>query len=294
MRKALTGLAALVVVTGAAAFWLTRAQPVDAARFDALEGDAAAGETVFVAAGCASCHYAPDAEGEARRVLAGGQRFPSAFGTFVAPNISSDPEAGIGGWTLAEFASAVTRGVSPEGTHYYPAFPYTAYTRLEDGDVADLWAFMQTLPADATPSEPHDVGFPFNIRRSLGAWKALYLDDDWIMPADTPELERGRYLVEALAHCGECHTPRGPLGGLRTSDWLGGAPNPAGDGTIPPLTPDAFDWSETDIAYYLESGFTPDYDSVGGHMVAVVNNFAELAEEDRAAVAAYVKALPAP
>ncbi|SFD98087.1 cytochrome c [Roseivivax sediminis] len=291
MRKLLIPLAALIVLIGAAGLWLTRAQPVDAARFEGLEGDAAAGETVFIAAGCASCHHAPEAEGEAELVLAGGQRFPSEFGTFVAPNISPSSE-GIGDWTLADFAGALTRGVSPEGTHYYPAFPYTAYTRMADADIADLWAYMRTLPADPTPSAAHEVGFPFNIRRGLGLWNTLYLSEDWVMPADTAELERGRYLVEVLAHCGECHTPRGALGGLDTGDWLGGAANPAGDGRIPSLRPGALDWSANDIAYYLESGFTPAYDSVGGHMVAVVDNFAQLPAGDRAAVAAYLKALP--
>jgi mono/diheme cytochrome c family protein len=246
---------------------------------------------VFTASGCASCHYAPDSDD--KLALTGGQAFPSDFGTFHAPNISPDPEHGIGGWTLAQFADAVTRGVSPEGAHYYPAFPYTAYVRMTDGDLADLWAYMQTLPPQAVPSKPHEVGFPFNIRRSVGGWKLLNLDDGWVLDVP-PELERGRYLVEALAHCAECHTPRDALGGLDTARWMAGAPNPSGRGMIPPLTPDKLTWSATDIAYYLETGFTPDFDSVGGHMAAVVSNFGKLTAEDRAAVAAYVKALPAP
>ncbi|ETX30630.1 cytochrome c [Roseivivax isoporae] len=293
MRRPLLALASLALAAIAAGLWLTRAAPVAADRFAALDGDAEAGEAVFVAAGCASCHHAPEAEGEAKRVLAGGQRFPSEFGTFVAPNISPDPDAGIGDWTLAEFASAVTGGVSPDGAHYYPAFPYAAYARMADADVTDLWAYLQTLPADATPSAPHEVGFPFNIRRGIGAWKALYLTDAWVM-TDVPDatLERGRYLVEALAHCGECHTPRNALGALDRSDWLGGAPNPAGEGRIPSLQPADLDWSATDIAYYLETGFTPDYDSAGGHMVAVIENFAQLPAADREAVAAYLEALP--
>ena len=292
MRRVATFLVLAVVVTAGIGLWLTRAQSVDPTRFADLSGDADAGETVFVAAGCASCHHAPEAEDDAKRVLAGGQAFPSEFGTFYAPNISSDPDTGIGDWSVADLASALRHGTSPEGRHYYPAFPYTAYTRMTDGQIADLWAFLQTLPADATESRAHDVGFPFNIRRSLGGWKLLYLEDDWIMPADTPQLERGRELVEALAHCGECHTPRDALGGLRREAWLTGAPNPTGDGTIPALTPDELDWSATDIAYYLQSGFTPDYDSAGGHMVAVIENFAQLSAEDRDAVAAYLKALP--
>ncbi|MEY8842863.1 cytochrome c, partial [Cribrihabitans sp. XS_ASV171] len=147
----------------------------------------------------------------------------------------------------------------------------------------------QELPQSDQASAPHEIGFPFSIRRGLGLWKAMFVDPDWVMAGElTPEQQRGRYLVEALAHCGECHTPRGALGNLDTARWMAGAPDPSGKGQIPPLTPDELTWSAGDIAYYLESGFTPDYDSAGGHMVAVIDNFAELTPEDRAAVAAYV------
>lgn len=281
-----------VALSAAAGFWITRARPLPEDALAGLSGDAKRGESVYWAAGCASCHTAPQAED--KLVLAGGQRFVSDFGTFIAPNISPDPQHGIGGWTLAEFASALKRGVSPEGRHYYPAFPYSAFAKMEDQDIADLWAFWQGLPASDVPSQPHEVGFPFSIRRGVGLWKQLYLNENWVMARGLdPQLERGRYLVEALAHCGECHTPRDALGGLDTARWLAGAPNPSGKGQIPALTPDKLSWDAGEIAYYLETGFTPDYDSAGGHMVAVVENFGKLTPEDRAAVAAYVKAVPA-
>ncbi|WGW03129.1 cytochrome c [Tropicibacter oceani] len=291
MKRALKLLVPVAVIAAGVGLWLTAPAKVDAALIDGIEGDAARGEAVFTAAGCASCHHAPKSED--KLVLAGGQPFATAFGTFYAPNISPDPEHGIGAWDFPEFANAVLKGTSPEGQHYYPAFPYSSYTKMDPQDLADLFAHMQTLPPDATPSKPHDVGFPFNIRRSLGGWKLLFFSDDYVMEVG-PELERGRYLVETLAHCGECHTPRNPLGGLDKSRWLAGAPNPSGQGTIPALTPDKLTWGASDIAYYLETGFTPDFDSVGGHMAAVVSNFAKLPAEDRQAVAAYVKALPAP
>ncbi|MCC1492562.1 cytochrome c [Cognatishimia sp. F0-27] len=291
MRKLLMLAIPAAVIAAGIGLWVTAPSTVEAARFEALSGDAARGETVFTASGCASCHTVKGSED--KLVLAGGQAFASDFGTFYAPNISSHPEEGIGGWSQIAFANAVLRGVSPEGQHYYPAFPYTSYVRMTDADLVDLWAYMQTLPADATPSKPHDVGFPFNIRRSVGGWKFLFMDDGFVTEADS-ELERGRYLVEALAHCAECHTPRNALGALDTARWMAGAPNPSGQGTIPPLTPDKLDWSADDIAYYLETGFTPEYDSAGGHMAAVIDNFSKLGPEDRAAVAAYVKALPAP
>jgi mono/diheme cytochrome c family protein len=289
-----TRLLAIGAVAGAivvaAGWFVTRPSTLPDAATAGLVGDAARGEAVFWAAGCASCHTSP--ESDEGLVLAGGQRFPSDFGTFVAPNISSHPEHGIGGWSLAEFANAVTQGTSPDGQHYYPAFPYGAYRNMALQDVADLKTFMDTLPASDTPSGAHNLGFPFHIRAGLGVWKVLSLGDGLVMDAPTPELEQGRYLVEALAHCAECHTPRNAIGGLDRTRWMAGAPNPSGQGRIPGLTPAQLDWSAADIAYYLESGFTPSFDSVGGHMAAVVRNMARLTPGDRAAIAAYVKALP--
>lgn len=291
MRGLLKLLVAAAVVSVATGLWLTAPNRVAPERFANLTGDSIKGEHVFTASGCASCHHVPGAED--KLTLSGGMAFPSDFGTFYAPNISPDSEQGIGGWTLLELANAVTRGVSPEGQHYYPAFPYNAYNKMMDQDIADLHAYLQTLPASAVPSKPHDVGFPFNIRRSLGGWKFLFFNDQWVIDVP-PELERGRYLAEAQAHCAECHTPRNILGGLDTGRWMAGAPNPSGKGSIPALTPNKLTWSAEDVAYYLESGFTPDYDSVGGHMAEVVENFSHLSAEDRTAVAAYIKALPAP
>lgn len=293
MRRFLLVLVLLALGGAGLGLFLTRATPLDAAAFEGVAGDPVKGEQVFWAAGCASCHAAPEARDEAKLVLAGGQQFPSDFGTFIAPNISPDPEHGIGGWSLAEFATAVTAGVSPEGQHYYPAFPYGAYNKMALSDVADMKAFMDTLPASDTPSQPHRVGFPFNIRRSIGGWKLLFLNDDWMLDdLQGQELVRGRYLVEALAHCGECHTPRNALGGMEADRWMAGAPNPSGRGTIPNITPAKLTWNASEIAYYLETGFTPDFDSAGGHMAAVISNMAKLPPEDRAAIAAYVKALP--
>ncbi|MCB6177195.1 cytochrome c [Rhodobacter sp. Har01] len=286
-------LALLAVLAGGTGWWLTRPAPLSAAAVEGLTGDAAKGERIFWAAGCASCHMAPGAKGEAQRVLTGGQRFASPFGTFIAPNISQDPEAGIGDWTLLDLANAITRGVSPRGQHYYPALPYASYARMELADVADLFAFLKTLPADATPNAEHDLGFPFNIRASLGAWKLLFVSQAWAVPGNmTPTEDRGRYIAEALAHCGECHTPRNALGGPDKARWLAGAADPSdpgGKARVPNITPAKLTWSEADIAAYLTTGFTPEYDSVGGHMAHVVDNFARLPTEDAAAVAAYLK-----
>ncbi|PWK62782.1 c-type cytochrome [Roseicyclus mahoneyensis] len=293
MRRLIVIALVLGLATLAAGLIATRPSFVHGTELAGLTGDAGAGEAVFWAAGCASCHAAEGATDAARLVLAGGQRFASDFGTFVAPNISTDPVHGIGDWTLAQFVTALQNGISPEGRHYYPAFPYTAYRLAERQDLADLWAFWQTLPASDTPSLPHEVGFPFSIRRAVGAWNLLNLSDEFVVAGDLTEQQaRGRYLSEALAHCAECHTPRDALGGLDRSAWMTGAPNPSGSGTIPALTPDRLRWSEADIAAYLNDGFTPDFDSAGGHMVSVIRNMAMLPEADRLAIAAYLKALP--
>lgn len=293
MRRLVLALLVLGLV-GLGVFWaVTRPERLPAQALAGIEGDPARGEQVFWAGGCASCHMAEGATGEAQLLLGGGQRFPSDFGTFVAPNISPDPEHGIGGWSAADLANAMLKGVSPEGEHYYPAFPYASYARAELQDVADLKAFLDTLPPVAAPSGAHEVGFPFSVRRLLGGWKFLFLDEGWVIGEGlTGEELRGRYLVEALAHCGECHTPRNALGGLDTGRWLAGAPVPGGRGRFPNLTPAELDWSEAEIVEYLTSGFTPDYDSAGGHMALVVANMARLPESDRAAIAAYLKKLP--
>ena len=291
MRRLLTGLVVLGLIGFAVYWFVTRPDPLPEDALAGLTPDAVHGEQVFWAGGCAACHAAVDATGDGKFLLGGGQKFPSPFGTFVAPNISSDPEQGIGGWSALDLANAMTRGVSPEGQHYFPAFPYPSYIRADLQDVVDLHAFLQTVPAVATPSLPHEVGFPFNIRRNLGGWKFLFLNKDWVVTGDlTAEEERGRYLAEALGHCGECHTPRNALGGSDRSRWLAGGPIPgSATGRFPNITPAKLSWSADEIVAYLETGFTPDFDSAGGHMALVVENTAKLPAEDRQALAAYLK-----
>ncbi len=296
----LAAAAIVVALAAGAAFWLLSAPDrLDGEEIASFpEGDATRGERVFWAAGCASCHAATGASGEDRLLLPGGLRLATPFGDFVAPNISSHPQDGIGDWSLEDFANAVLRGVSPGGRHYFPAFPYGSYTRMTDADVADLYAFMRTLPPVEGEAPDHTVGFPFNITRGIGLWKRLYLHDGPVVAlADaTEQVQRGQYLVEALGHCGECHTPRDMLGGPDESRWLAGAAAAEGEGNVPNITPgeDGIGgWSEGDIVTLLETGFTPDYDSVGGSMAAVVRNMAELPDEDREAIGAYLKAIPA-
>jgi len=291
--------AALAAVAGAAGWFVSAPQGLDEPALASLgPGDAGNGERLFWAGGCSSCHAGPDAQGEARLSLGGGERLETQFGTFVAPNISQHPRDGIGNWTMAEFANAMLRGISPGGEHLYPAFPYTSYARMTKTDVSDLYAFMKGLPAVEGRAPGHEVSFPFNIRRGLGLWKRLYLDPTPVVALANPDerVTRGQYLVEGPGHCGECHTPRNALGAPDRSQWLAGAPSPEGRGTIPNITSGEGgigDWTEDDIANYLETGFTPDFDSAGGRMADVVSNMAMLPPEDRAAIAAYLKVIPA-
>lgn len=288
---ALIGIVALACTAGF--MWLTLPRPLPEGAMAGLTGDPDAGRIVFEAGGCAGCHKAPDATGETRLVLSGGRRLPSPFGTFIAPNISSDPDFGIGGWRALDLANAMLRGLSPRGAHYYPAFPYTSYARVSLQDVADLHAYLQTLPAARAASPGHEVGFPFSIRRGIGLWKRRYLSDAPVITTNLPPLAaRGRALAEGLAHCGECHTPRDRFGGPDLSRWLAGAPTPDGKGRIPDLRPGKLGWSETDIAGYLATGFTPDYDVAGGLMAEVIDALKRLPRSDTEALAAYLKALP--
>jgi mono/diheme cytochrome c family protein len=294
MYRAARYIAFLAILAGAVFWWITAPERVSETDIAGLTGDAARGETVFWTGGCAACHSAPDAEGDARLVLSGGRAFASDFGTFHAPNISPDPTQGIGGWQAIDLVNAMLHGTAPDGSHYYPAFPYTSYARADLQDLVDLWAFLQTLPASDTPDIAHDVGFPFSMRRLLGGWKFLFSGPNQVVTADlSPEAARGRKLVEGLGHCGECHSPRNALGGIDYARWLGGAPNPTGRGTIPNISPGKLDWSEPDLVEYFTSGFTPDYDSAGGEMAEVVQNLSKLPVEDRRAIAAYLKAVPA-
>ena len=293
MARIIRTLVALAVFGAAVGWYLTAPVLRPTGDLAKLAGDKAHGEVIFWAAGCASCHMAAAAKGADQLVLAGGQVFPTAFGTFVAPNISPDPKAGIGGWTIADFAHAVQDGVLPNGSHEYPAMPYVAYAKMEPQDLVDLKAYLDTLPASATPSQPHQVGFPFSIRRGLGVWKLLFGGTGYVLTGDlAPDVTRGRYIAEALAHCGECHTPRNALGGLQKTLWLGGGVLADGKGKVPNITPGKLDWSADGIFTYMTQGQTPAFNFVGGAMAHVVDNMGHLPESDVRAVVAYIKAVP--
>jgi mono/diheme cytochrome c family protein len=297
--KSLLIAAAGAAIVGAGVFWwLTEPRPAfSRAQWEAYEqgGDAARGRIVFEAGGCSSCHATP---GQSDRLkLGGGLQLGSPFGNFTVPNISPHPEDGIGRWKVVDLANAMLTGVSPSFSHYYPAFPYTSFQRVRIDDIRDLMAFLRTLTPVTGKARDHDLTFPFNIRRGLGLWKLLFLDGKPLDadPAQSAEWNRGRYLVEGLGHCAECHSPRNLLGGIVADRRFAGGPNPTGKGRVPNITPDDSgigQWSQKDIVELLTSGLTPDGDSVGSSMAEVVRNTAELPQSDREAIATYLKSLP--
>ena len=290
-----TTLAVLTLGGGTAFYLLTIPSVVASGELPARVADLANGEIMFHAGGCASCHATPNQQDERR--LGGGLPIKTPFGTFRAPNISPNPQFGIGAWPEYAFVNAMLKGVGRSGEHLYPAFPYTSYQRMALNDVRDLFAFLEAQPPEAIPSAPHELAFPFNVRRGVGLWKLKYLDGMSFAPepSKSARLNRGAYLVEGPGHCGECHSPRDVLGGIVSERRFAGGPDPEGKSWVPNITPHAdgiATWSDKDIAYLLETGLKPDSDSVGSMMADVVLNTSKLSAEDRAAMSAYVKALP--
>ncbi len=297
-------LALTTCLAGAVIFyWITAPELIEQDALPEHTVNLTNGEQMFWVGGCGSCHAADGASGNHKLLLSGGLTLDTPFGAFVAPNISPHDD-GIGQWSDLDFVNAMIKGVSPEGKHYYPAFPYTNYQRMPVTDVLDLKAFLDTLPPVAGKADDHSLGFPFNIRWGLGLWKWRYLDGQSFEPDPTLEdaINRGRYLVDGPGHCGACHTPRDRFGGELLSSYLQGASvlevnehtGEQSSGWVPNITSDdngLAEWTQEDIAYSLETGFTPEFDSFGGSMSSVQDNIYHLSASDRMAIAAYLKSL---
>ena len=294
MLRKIAMLAVIVAVIAAAALWvISSPATMPASALASYAPNLDNGKIMFHAGGCATCHATPNQEDKTR--LGGGFALKSPFGTFFPPNISPDRDDGIGAWSEANFVTAMWKGTSPDGSHYYPVFPYTSYQRMKIEDVRDLFAYLKTLPPVKGKTPEHDLPFYLKIRRMLAVWKFLFLDSEQFKPdpSKSAQLNRGAYLVNGPGHCAQCHSPRNFLGGTIASQRFAGGPDPeGGDGSVPNITPAGIgDYSERDIERILETGDMPNGDSVGGPMAAVVGNISKLAAEDRAAIAAYLKSL---
>jgi len=256
------------------------------------QGDAKRGQYLAAAGGCLGCHTE---QKQGAAPFAGGRALKTPFGTFYGPNITPHPEAGIGRWSEADFMRAMRQGVRPDGAHYFPAFPYPSFTRIVDGDLRDLFAYLKSLAPSAQPSKPHDLRFPFGWRWPLVIWKWLFFTPGPFAPdaARSALLNRGAYLVDALGHCGECHTPRNFLGGTKKSRYLAGGKLPDG-GTASNLTPTRLKkWGDKDLRDFLQTGQTPDGDVVAETMGEVITNTtAKLTPPDLDALLTYLRSLP--
>jgi mono/diheme cytochrome c family protein len=255
------------------------------------QGDVRKGLYISKAAGCVGCHTS---EAKGAPAYAGGRALKTPFGTFYGPNITSHPTAGIGKWTLDDFRRAIRLGERPDGAHYFPAFPYPSFTGMSEADIADLWAYLRSVPPSETPSRAHDLRFPFGFRAPVALWKWLFFTPGptAAAPGTSAAASRGAYLVGALGHCAECHTPRNMLGALKSARRLGGAEI---EGKYAPnLTPARLKkWSDAELREVLTTGMTPDGDVLAAAMGEVVTNtLSQLTPEDLAAMIAYLRALP--
>jgi mono/diheme cytochrome c family protein len=252
------------------------------------------GAYLFAAADCAGCHTDVKNNG---KPLAGGRALATPFGTFYGPNITPDPKFGIGDWTEAQFHRALREGINEHGSYMFPVFPFTSFTNLTDGDISDLWAFLETQAPVAQRNKRHEITPPFGYRFTLVFWRLLFFDEGpWKSdPARDAVWNRGSYLANAVAHCGECHTPRNFLGAMKTSQAFSGNPKGPDNQRAPNITPDPEKgigkWSLEDIETVLKTGQLPYFDYVGSGMAEVVKGTSHLTDEDRHAIAVYLKAL---
>ncbi len=256
------------------------------------QGDPKRGEYLAKAGGCVGCHT--EEKKDAVR-FAGGRALKTPFGTFYGPNITPHPQTGIGRWTEADFRNAMRHGKRPDGANYFPAFPYTSFTKIADSDLRDLWAYLRTLPQSSRPNQQHDLRFPFGFRFAVTFWKWLFFTSGPYtpIPGATPVVDRGAYLVQALGHCGECHTPRNFLGGFKRDRVLAGGKTPE-DKDVSNLTPTGLKkWSDKDLMDFLTTGSTPDGDVPAEAMGEVIRNTtSQLTPADLAAMIAYLRTLP--
>lgn len=251
------------------------------------------GEYIYTMGGCESCHT-----DESNRQLGpvGGVKLNTDFGAFYTPNITPDRDTGIGGWSDRQFLDAMKKGVSPEGEHYFPSFPYTSYTNMNDEDLLDLKAFLDSLPPVSKAREPHELDFPFNQRWLMGFWKLLFFDQHQFQPVSnrTESWNRGAYIVNGPGHCAECHTPRNLFGGLKGDEHLAGTKNGPDGESVPSINPykdESFKkWTGEDIVFALKTGMLPDGDFVGGSMGLVVENgTSKLKDGDLSSISEYLR-----
>jgi len=252
------------------------------------------GEYLVRAGGCFSCHTAAGGQ-----PLAGGRALATPFGTFYSPNITPDPDTGIGRWTDAQFLRALREGVRPDGANYFPVFPYQSFTGITDSDALAIKAYLFSVSPVRQDNRPHDVAFPFSWRALQTGWKLLFFTPGPFQPAPqrSAAYNRGAYLATALAHCGECHTPRNILGAMRSSLRFAGTPDGPDGQLVPNITPDPGTgigkWEKDDVVELLKTGTTPEQSKVKGAMRETIQDGLKyLSDADLEAIADYLFAQP--
>jgi len=285
--------ALLLIAAGAGvAVWSATARAADTDDADIV----VRGEYLVRAAGCVACHTDVKNNGV---TFAGGRAFDTPFGTFFSPNITPDEETGIGRWTDEEFVAALRYGERPDGAHYYPVFPFTSYTRMATEDMRAIKAYLFAQPPERRINTPHDLLPPFAWRWTMGVWKMLNFTPGTLAENARHDAvwNRGAYLVQALAHCGECHTPRDSMGAMQPDMFLAGTNEGPDNELVPNITPDTEtgigDWSHGDIRVLLRDGLKPNFDDVQGSMAEAIDDGLKfLTDDDLNAIAVYLKSLP--
>ncbi len=252
------------------------------------------GEYVLTISGCSHCHTAEGGE-----PLAGGRALETPFGTFYTPNITAHKTAGIGAWSAQDFLRALQHGESPEGSDYYPAFPYTSYTRLVADDARAMYDYILSRPASDQPNREHELAWYLQWRIAATVWKWLFFDAGEFreQPAQSAQWNRGAYIAEAMAHCSECHTARNLFGARQTNLAYAGNAQGPDDELVPNITPHQGtgigDWSRDDLNLFLQFGELPDGEYTAGSMDPVIQGIGKLTATDRDALIDYLRALPA-
>jgi mono/diheme cytochrome c family protein len=299
----LVGVAAFLLIVGPGPMAFSKGRKVDLADYHAANPSGVPpalaqasmirkGEYLAKAADCLVCHTAKGGE-----AYAGGFAFVLPFGTLYSTNITSDKETGIGNYTDAQFLAAMHRGVRRDGANLYPAMPYASYTYMTDADALAIKAYLFSLAPINSSNKPNELAFPFNQRWAMGVWSALFNANERFKPdvEKSTEWNRGAYVAEALAHCGECHTPRNlafalnnrkKFGGALTAGWRAYNISSSRDSGIGA-------WRDQELIAYLVTGHAAGHGSAAGPMgEAVDESFSQLTPEDIHAIVAYVRTVP--
>ena len=292
-------LLALIAVLGGVVFWfLSEPQRLPREAMPAHRADLANGKLMFTIGGCINCHKPAKDQANANADLpSGGAPLKTPIGVLYPPNLTPDIETGIGRWTHFDFLDATMRGVSPQGTHYIPAFPYTSYAAMKPEDLLDIEGYLKSLSPVRAPPKPHDVWLLPVVRRGIGLWKLIGLDTSpWQPdPAQSASWNRGSYLVNGPGHCGECHTPRNLFMVKRSDRAFAGGPHPEGEGRVPALrgliTRGRYKDAK-DLASALKYGEALGYDKLSsGGMGDVQVGLAKLPDSDIQAITDYLVSL---